>query len=324
MCGTSDDLSATVNYQTETMSGASPWYTIKDADERVVQVMSGASIEDKRTDLSVNINARQSDKQFGFTVARSDEDDYESLSFAGSYSQDSTDKLSTWTLAADFSNDDLTPVDSGLFSTRPASGSKHSASMLASYSRILNKTTMVQFGFGYIDKSGFLSDPYKVVFVEGQLIGDNRPDGRTAKTFFSRLRFFSEAANGALHLDYRYYTDNWEIDSHTIDLAWYQNIADDWQLIPSVRLYSQTSSFFYENFYESVRVDGFHSTDYRLSEYGAVTYGLKLEKQLNDWTFNILAEKYHSSGNLGFADADVENPALLDFTLLSFGLNYKF
>ena len=196
--------------------------------------------------------------------------------------------------------------------------------MLASYSRILNKTTMVQFGFGYIDKSGFLSDPYKVVFVEGQLIGDNRPDGRTAKTFFSRLRFFSEVANGALHLDYRYYTDNWEIDSHTIDLAWYQNIADDWQLIPSVRLYSQTSSFFYENFYESVRVDGFHSTDYRLSEYGAVTYGLKLEKQLNDWTFNILAEKYHSSGNLGFADADVENPALLDFTLLSFGLNYKF
>ena len=320
----SDQFSATVNYQTETMSGASPWYTIKNGDGDVVQVMSGASIKDKRTDLSINTKYKLANRTFGLTAARSDEDDYESLSFGASFEQESEDKLSTWAIAGDFSNDDLMPVDSNLFTTRPIEGSKHSSSLLASFSRVLNKSTIAQFSVGYATKSGYLSDPYKMVFVDNLLVADSRPEDRKATTFSARLRYFSEPLNGALHADYRFYDDDWEIKSHTIDLSWYQNLGYGVRLVPSVRLYSQTDSYFYDEFYDQARADGFHSTDYRLSEYGALTVSLKLEKKFEDWSVNLQAEEYKSDGTLGLADAEVENPALLDFSLVSVGLTYQF
>lgn len=320
----SDELRAALNYQTETMSGASPWYTIKNGEGEIVQVMSGASIKDKRNDISANLSFARKLDTFGFTVAHSDEDDYESLSFGASFTRESEDKMSTWSIAGDFSNDDIHPVDTELYSTRPLEGSKHSTSLLFSFSQVLSKTSMLQLSLGYIDRSGLLSDPYKVVFVESQLIGDSRPQSRQAKTLAARYRYFSNDLNGAFHADYRLYDDDWNIRSHTFDLAWYQELGHGIQLIPSIRLYSQTDSYFYDHFYDNTRADGFYSTDYRLSEYGAITYGIKLEKQMSAWTFNVLAEEYRSDGDLGFADASTANPSLLDFSLLSLGVSYSF
>lgn len=320
----SDSLSAALDLQTETMSGASPWYTIKNGDGEVVQVMSGASIKDKRRDVSANISYQGKSTLLKTFVAHSDEDDYESLSLGASVSFDFDNKLSTWTLAGDFSNDDIMPVDTDLYSTRPIEGSKHSSSLLVSYSRILNKSLMMQVSAGYISKSGLLSDPYKVVFVDNSLLGDSRPNTRKATTIATQLRYYVQSANGALHADYRFYDDDWQVTSHTIDLAWYQNLPYDIQLVPSIRLYSQSDSYFYQVYYDQTRPDNFYSTDYRLSEYGAITLGLKIEKQFDDLLINLQAQEYSSGSDKVIASSDSDNPALLDFSLVSIGLSYRF
>lgn len=321
----SESVELSADYQHEKMSGASPWYTILDGEGNPVQIMSGASIEDQRKDASLALRTVQGAHSAKLSAAVSDEDDYRSQSFAVAYSFESDDKLSTYSIAADVSNDDINAVDAELFTTRPATEqNKRSNSYLVSYARVLNKHTLVNVGVGYSRKTGYLSDPYKMVLVDFNLIGDSRPDSRNARTLSAQLRYFNDSLNGALHTDYRFYDDSWDIRSHTFDVSWYQNVGWGVQLVPSVRVYNQEKAYFYEPFYQTSRDDGFYSTDYRLSEYGAVTLGLKVIKQFDTWSLTASAEKYTSGGKKGLANADVENPALIDFELFTVGANFTF
>ena len=321
----SDSMDLSVSYQKEKMSGASPWYTLKLGDGEPLQIMSGASIEDNRTDVSATLRVVDNQNSYAFTAATSKEDDYESASFGISYSRESADKLSTWSISGDFSNDDIEPVDADIYLTRPTTPqSKHSTSILASYSHILNKNTLLQISAGMSEKSGYLSDPYKMVVTQDGLIGDSRPDNKSSKTIAAQLRYFVDPLDAALHLDYRFYNDDWEIDSHTIDLAWYQNLPFDIQFIPSVRLYSQSQSYFYQVFYSQNRADSLYSTDYRLSEYGATTLGLKLIKKFDSWSLVVSADKYSSGGNTFLANTESENPALVNFEIVTIGFDLQF
>ncbi|WP_233499706.1 DUF3570 domain-containing protein [Glaciecola sp. KUL10] len=320
-----DSFDMSLSYQHERMSGASPWFTISGPDGEVVQVMSGATIEDERTDASINLRYKRDNFRYGIVAAISSEDDYLSRLVGVEVARESEDKRGTFSVSLDVSNDDINPVDADLFLTRPAvEQTKRSTSAVVSYSYVLSKNTLAQFSAGYISRDGYLSDPYKLALVDFNLIGDSRPSSRYAKTLASRFRYFSDTLNGAFHADYRYYDDSWDVESHTFDLAWYQNLPYDFQLVPSIRHYAQKASFFYEVFYESTRDDGFYSTDYRLSEYGATTYGLKLSKQFTGWSFTVSFDKYESGGAHGLAKSDVENPGLLDFELVQLGVNATF
>ncbi|NCP63728.1 MAG: DUF3570 domain-containing protein [Paraglaciecola sp.] len=321
----SDSFDLSINYQQERMSGASPWYTLQDADGLPLQIMSGASIYDERKDSSVKFRYVDGANSLAVIAARSSEDDYKSASYGLEFVHETPDKQATWTVAADFSNDKINPVDADIFLTRPTTEqSKHSSSLVISYSQLLNKHTLLQLGASLSDKSGYLSDPYKMVLVNFELIGDNRPTTRRAKTLSSRIRYFVDTLNAALHVDYRYYTDSWDIQSHTFNVSWYQNLPFDLQLIPSVRFYNQSQSYFYDVFYQQSRSDSFYSTDYRLAEYGAITTGIKLVKTFDSWSITLSADQYSSGGGKGLANAEFENPALLDFKLISLGFDVRF
>lgn len=319
----SDQFELSLSYQHEKMSGASPWYTFK-LDDKPVQVLSGASIQDTRDDASATLRYVNDLNSLSVTAATSDEDDYESESYGFEYQRESIDKATTYSIAADFSNDDIEAVEADLYPTRPqGKQSKHSSSILVSYSTILSKDALIQFSAGLSRKTGYLSDPYKMILVNG-LIGDTRPDKRISKTLSVRYRYFVGDVNAAFHADYRYYYDSWDVNSHTIDLAWYQNLPFGMQVIPSFRLYSQSKSYFYEGVYSAPREDGYYSNDYRLSEYGGYTYGLKLTKQFDNWLVTVSGEKYTSGGDYGFADADIVNPSLVNFKILTIGVDYQF
>jgi hypothetical protein len=319
-----EDLSLNVAYQHENMAGASPWFTTKDNSGKVSQIMTGASISDSREDIQISSLFTKGDRRYGLTVATSEEDDYESISFGASYAYDFDNKLSTFSLSADVSDDDITPTDSDIFSYRVRSESKKSSSVLLGLSRILDKNSIIQFSLGFTAKDGYLSDPYKQVFINFDLLNDTRPDRRTSKTLSARYRYFVDATQGALHVDYRYYTDSWDIDSHTWALSYYQTVGWGVKLIPAVRLYHQDAGFFYQHFYDQARGDSYHSTDYRLSAYGATTFSLTLEKTFDSITWHIKAQQYSSGKDKGFASNADANPALLDFTLISAGFDYRF
>ena len=69
----SENMQLNVDYQHEKMSGASPWYTFQLPGEEPKQVMSGASIEDTRTDVAIALKMAFDRNVLTLGAARSDE-----------------------------------------------------------------------------------------------------------------------------------------------------------------------------------------------------------------------------------------------------------
>ena len=69
--------------------------------------------------------------------------------------------------------------------------------------------------------------------------------------------------------------------------------------------------------------DRFYADDYRLSAFGALSFGLKVRKNIGNWTVNAVGERYRSDQSWGLYNAD-ESPGLVDFWRFSFGLDYVF
>ncbi len=300
----------------ESMSGASPWGTVADADGSAALIMSGATISESRKEFSLSTQRYFSRSSVGIEVSRSEENDYEADAILLSTEWDSDNNLSTLALGLSYSKDKITPTDAVLFG-RVLEEKKSSRSFSLGWTQILDKTSVIQSGIRVTQHNGFLTDPYK--------LRDVRPDKRIEWSVNLRYRKFIERANAALHTDYRYYDDSYEIHSHTFETAWYQNIGGDFQLVPNLRYYSQRQASFYLPIDDYTLPATTHqSSDYRLSTFGAFTVGLKAIYNQPTWAISASVEQYKSSGKYSLSNAENEHPALLSFSLASIGFDFKF
>ncbi len=316
----------------ETMSGASPWYIVPDAAGTPIQVMSGATIEDERNDVMVNLNYYYDNARLGFGSGYSDENDYSALNFVLDGETHFNEKNTTLSGGLGVSFDEIEPTDAELFTTRPASEDKKSYSVYLGLAQLLSRRSIVQSTLTYRFSDGYLSDPYKQMFVIGGIfLPDSRPDSRHQFSWLTRFRRHVEELDGTLHFDYQFHIDDWDINSHTIELAWHQTLWDALKLIPSARWYSQSEAEFYVPYFVTNPGPGEYSADFRLSAYGAVGVGLKAEYTFRtrftgdiDWRATIAWEKYVSSSDFSHADASVESPGLVDFDVLTFGFSVRY
>jgi hypothetical protein len=147
-------------------------------------------------------------------------------------------------------------------------------------------------------------------------------------SWLTRYRHHLDYFRGTLHADYRLHLDDWGVNAHTFEVAWYQMLWSSLRLIPSVRYYSQSQAEFYAPFFISERSDGLYTSDYRLSPYGALAFRAKAETRFQlynlDLILNVGWEKYISDGNLAIQKVDVENPGLVSYQMWSVGLTTKF
>ncbi len=317
----------------ETMSGASPQYVVPDAAGKPIQVMSGASIDDQRNDLLVKWNRYFDNGRLGLSSGYSSENDYRAINLGVDGETHFNEGNTTLSVGLGMSVDAIEPTDANLFATRPDDETKQSYSVLLGLSQILNRATLLQTSVTYKHSRGYLSDPYKSMFVVGgTFLPDERPDVRNQLSWLSRFRGHVRELQGTLHADYQFHIDDWGISSHTFELAWYQSLWDTVQIVPSLRYYSQSQAFFYAPFYDADRPDGLRSSDYRLSPYGALSWGIKADAQFHDWPFQMNGswgamfswERYLSSGSFALGGVAVENPGLVSFHLFSFSLRARF
>ena len=308
----SDDWSVALDVQWEDMSGASPWFVGQSADGEPKVIMSGASIEDTRTDVSVTTRYYYDRGNAGFNYTRSKEDDYDSDAIALDATLNSTDGLTTYSAAFSASADELEPTQ-GTTPTNTLKDEKDIRSAWVGVSRIVSKRAILRFGLGYTYRDGFLTDPYK--------LADQRPDQRREWTVSGGYRQFFLNANAALHTDYRYFDDDWGVRSHTLDLAWHQNLGATTQLIPYLRYYSQGEADFFSN-----QVDfgsRYYADDHRLSAFGAITLGVRVRKELGNWAVSVAGERYQTDESWGLYSGD-ESPGLVDYWRYTLGLDYTF
>lgn len=324
-----------LDFTYETMSGATPWYLVPDADGKPVQVMTGATIQEQRSDAHLSGSYYLDSGRVGLGGGVSVENDY--LAGYGSFDAERhfNEKNTTLSGGLGFSLDTIEPTGGGT-EGRVVREHKQSYNAFAGVSQILGRASVVNSTLSFQHSRGFLSDPYKRVLVGIDVGGtvtptpipDSRPDMRNQITWLTRFRHHVELLNATLHADYQFYADDWEVTSHTIDVSWYQNLLRWLRVVPSMRYYSQSQAKFYAPWFATQPSNGLYSADYRLSPYGALSWRSRVETRFTTWSLDWTAafgyERYTSSGDLALGKVKVANPGLVSFNLYSFTLTGRF
>jgi hypothetical protein len=213
---------------------------------------------------------------------------------------------------------------------------KQSYSAFAGIAQVLSRGAALSSTLNFQHSRGFLSDPYKRVLVGIDLGGgpvptpvpDSRPDQRNQLAWLTRYRQHFSPVDATLHADYRFAVDDWQLSSHTFELAWYQGIFRLLRLVPSFRYYSQSQAEFYGPFFDLEPSSGHYSSDYRLSPFGALSWRLRAETRFSTWRVGWQAafawERYVSGADYALQKVSVENPGLVSWNLLSFTLTGRF
>jgi len=305
----------------EIMSGSSPWYVVRGAGNRPIQVMSGATIREHRNEVRAAFTqGAGTTSSTTWNASYSIERDYRALALGVERSMPLSEAL-TLGVGGSFSHDRITPVDAQLFD-RIEHASKNTASLFGSLAFVLDRNSVLQTGLQLNAEHGYLSDPYKLVDVGDAIVDDTRPDRRGAAAWLVRYRRAFGADSAALHLDYRYAQDSWGVVSHTLEAAWYQALPRQWRIVPSLRYYSQQQARFYAPFFLDPGAHNTFSSDYRLGTFGALSATIDARKRLGRWEFSAGVERYHAATGYAIGGSDAPVPGVVSYTRAFIGLDY--
>jgi Protein of unknown function (DUF3570) len=289
----------------------------------------------------------------------STEYDYTHLGANLGVTRDFNRRNTTLSAAVAWAQDDIDPVGGAPLplapmrdveddSSKASSDSKDVLDVLVGLTQVLGPSTVLRVNFSFSDSSGYLTDPYKILSVVDPITGDrlphtpppgmsgpsgvylyeSRPDSRSKESFYAEVKH--DFAGRVLGVSYRYATDDWGIDSHTLDARLRWPIGESNYLEPHLRYYTQPAA----DFYRFSLVDGeplpeFASADPRLAELDGVTLGLKYGHRTasgNEW--NARLELYQQSGHIP-ADQIIGNQAQrpqfpdLDAVIVQVGYRFR-
>lgn len=201
--------------------------------------------------------------------------------------------------------------------------SKDVMDLLFGVTQVMNRHWVTQVNYSYGSSSGYHTDPYKILSVlddQGNLANhpsaeidnwyayENRPDSRVRHSIYWANKI--HLTEDVIDFSYRYYTDDWGIDSHTLDLRYRYQFAGNMYFEPHLRFYQQTAADFYQLYLsQSLQTIGnninleYASADPRLAELTGTSFGLKYGIEFNrNSEFNIRVEQYTQSYQVNSSD----------------------
>jgi hypothetical protein len=300
------DVAAVEGYITsETISGASPYF---------YNTLSGASgtIREDRQAADIKATRFFERSAVAVGVAASTEHDYRSQALRTEARFSSDDQNTTVSAGAGHTVDAITStVDPSLHESRTTDA------VLLGITQVWSPLTIAQATLTASFSHGYHSDPYKLF--------DRRPNERTEFALLTRVNHYFTGTEGALHLELRYFQDDWGVRAGNIGADYYQPLADGWMLRPSLRYYTQKAARFYSNTFPPSDFSADYSADQRLASFGAISWGVQLIKQLrNDFAFDLSFDDYtQRTGWRGFGSG---SPGLQQFNAryVTLGLSKKF
>ena len=174
--------------------------------------------------------------------------------------------------------------------------------------QVINRRAITQWNYGISLAKGYLTDPYKIVSLirpDGTTEGhqyENRPDHKRRHSFYHETKYRLDKA--ILSAGYRYTTDTWGLQSHTLTTAyrWLPKGKHYWEV--NVRFYDQDGADFYRHSIPEAETPRYMSADLRLAPFKAYTIGLKYgEVKPNDAGWSVRLEYYHQAGDARPDDA---------------------
>jgi hypothetical protein len=257
------------------ISGATPRGT------HVSGVAKTDQVEDTRYAGNVALDWRFRSHLLSPGIAYSEESDYRSIGISLSDAVEFNDKNTILQYGASHNFDDVRHGD------RVTWSGKDSTDIIVGLSQLLSPKTVVSgaFTFGYDD--GYLNDPYRLaeyapVFPPFPIgTPEQRPGYRSKEVLHLSATHYFEKVDGSLEATYRFHHDSYEVFSHTLGLNWYQHLGKHLILEPMFRFYTQTAASFYSTQFTDP-LPSYLSSDYRLSEFYSLDYGIQATVLIND------------------------------------------
>lgn len=293
-------------------------------------------------------------------LSASHEYDYLHLGADGRLEWDVNQKNTTLFAGAAYGKEDLDPVGGVPIPLSPmqaadsdaegdvhgggTSESKDVYDLLVGVTQVLSRRSLLEVSYSYGQSDGYLNDPYKILSVVDPVTGtpvagpvgsglnlyryENRPDSRTKQSLFAEWRYAFDRDSFALSA--RYMTDDWGIDSQTVDARYRWNISESSYLEPHLRWYTQSAADFYRTvLFNGAPLPQYASADYRLADSDAYTVGFKYGHRTERGEFSVRLEYYHQAGDPspGAAVGDLAGFELvppLDAVIAQFGYKFRF
>lgn len=316
----------------DTMSGATPTGAVRQSTPTFTGASGGgispgassaslASFDDTR--MAINLDWKHNRSRLvdiTYNGAISIENDYRSFSAGVQIDKDAEDLENKYTAGIAFTHDDVfrvgenaTPAPLTLVSDDNffGEGNKDSFDAIVGVTHIINRRTLSQFNLGYGSTNGYLTDPYKVFSVVGntgvevEQYYEGRPGSRTHYTLAGNLVHQLNTDEDIINAGYRFYTDDWKVDSHTISITYKNKLINNRFIEPTIRLYTQKQAYFYHNSIVNDPADliptssilpRYVSADYRLDNMWDVTLGVTYGFSTSgDGTFRARIEYFYQS-----------------------------
>lgn len=195
---------------------------------------------------------------------------------------------------------------------------KRAFSAIIGVTQLLDPLTKVTLNVTWARETGYLSDQYKLVEQNVELIpgsffplvfAENRPGVHNSGVAYLAINRAFPGLNGSLEASYRLYGDTYAVVANTVEIRWLEKIGRHFTVSPELRLYKQGAANFY---YYDLRSSDIlptampdpggpaYSSDYRLSSLYTTTCGIRTEWNPSDrLQFDVSYGRYTMRGRDG-------------------------
>ena len=206
---------------------------------------------------------------------------------------------------------------------------RNSYALSFSFSQVINKKMQLSLFADVLQQQGLLSTPYQRIYFsdvadsfinEFQLADDieRLPDSRFKLPLGARLNYYINETL-VLRTYYRFYTDNWGVQAHTVSFELPIKLTDRFTVFPMYRYYSQTGSKYFAPYEAHLSTEKYYTSDYDLSTFNANQYGFGI-----NYTDIFTASKIWKFGikNIDFRFNHYTRSDGLDANIVSFGIKF--
>ncbi|HSD75068.1 MAG TPA: DUF3570 domain-containing protein [Steroidobacteraceae bacterium] len=244
-------------------------------------VTTASPYKEERTQWSLNADAIRGKTIYSLGYTNSDEDDYQADTAYFGLSQDLFGDLTTVSLGFSRAWDTVrrrNATGSGVDPTFDESVDRRNYRI--GVSQILTKNLIIGAAFEAITDEGFLNNPYRSVRYVDPTSGvgysfeaEIYPQTRTSNAIAINARYHLPY-RAAVHGDYRFFTDTWGIDAHTVELGYTHPWGPKWIFEGSARYYTQSRADFYADLFPRSQAQNFEARDKELATFKSNSVGV--------------------------------------------------
>jgi hypothetical protein len=256
-----------------------------------VQVLTAASTyEEERTETSFGVDYLVGDGILSFAIGSSEENDYTADTLNFGIAQEVFGGLTTVSMGYTRGSDVVGQNGAGNESfAEDVDRRKYRLGI----SQVLTKNLLTSLSYEAITDEGYLNNPYRAyrhldpanpgIYLFKQEV---YPRTRSSNAVALRGRYHMPY-RAAIHGGYRFFTDTWGIEGHTLELGYTHPYRQAWTFDFGYRFYSQTQADFYSDLFPFEDSQNFLARDKELSTFvsHSLHFGVKYDFMEAGWGF---------------------------------------